>query len=619
MGTPNEEDDHINPQIMAYSAIGVMIFFKFFSTAAIYAKDGDEKRALMQFFDVLIFYEIYKAHKKITNQIEHRIIGDKKKIIDSTLSFKYVRQMEAVFESIPESILQLIYVMRTSNIINPIFIISISLSIISMTLSILNHDGIRMQDEKWEKYKKKFPPSRQFAQHAVIRFSEVSYRIGLLSLLWTVCRGDVFFIILILEFLWIIIRTITIVCKGISFDADTIILALSSLIIVPSEDMFASKAEFGFATGTGIFCLVCGGWIPLIPVFCSLKLAKDKHISFGHIIIPTLRIIVSFFELLFIIEWACDVFAPLIGEKHRFEFLFSPDHGLYIFIITCFLFFVYTQFPLFFPKLSLPLNVNVRSKWGYAYSNELGEMENMNVRSWRMKEDEFWNQSYRNNILAVPYVFAMANKNYEICDWLVKKKNVPDVELTPDIAQKILQKKWKWADVFVPMISFIESDCSSEEILFALQLCVEMINNEKSVEEFIYSMFGIKELKEKVLNPFTYDETIQIVSALELKKKDIRNQCHTVLSRRFFYSLKDFLHKRKRKPIGFLKKVIQKEITEEKFIVEITNIERFRNEKYIMFSFLDDNDRSEVIEALLFRKEEFRKSCSKILKPYKSL
>merc|ERR1712130_1088407 len=193
MGTPNEEDDHINPQIMAYSAIGVMIFFKFFSTAAIYAKDGDEKRALMQFFDVLIFYEIYKAHKKITNQIEHRIIADKKKTIDGTLSFKYVRQMEAVFESIPESMLQTVYVMRTSNIINPIFIISINLSIISMTLSILNHDAIRMQDEKWEKYKEKCLPSRQFMQHAIIRYSEVSYRIGLLSLLWTVCRGQVFF------------------------------------------------------------------------------------------------------------------------------------------------------------------------------------------------------------------------------------------------------------------------------------------------------------------------------------------------------------------------------------------------------------------------------------------
>jgi len=270
----------------------------------------------------------------------------------------------------------------------------------------------------------------------------------------------------------------------------------------------------------------------------------------------------------------------------------------------------------------LPLNVNVRSKWGYAFSNELGEMENIketfpytNKLGQKIRnKTEFWNESYDDNILAVPYVFAMANKNYEICDWLVVEKNVPYVPITPAIAQRILEQEWKWSDVCVPMTTFIKTESCPKKILSAIQLCVKMIRDEISVEEFINSIIDIGQLKGNMSNPFTDDDTIQIVSALKLKKKEIKMQCHMLLGCRFFKSLDSFMWKCKR-PIEFLKKITKDQISVGRFINEIRKIDKDN-----IFNFLDDNDRSQVIEGLVYRKVEFKKSCSEILslKPYNS-
>ena len=102
-----------------------------------------------------------------------RLKDDQNRAIESTLSFKYVRAMEAVMESVPEAVLQLIYVMRTSQI-EPIFVLSIVQSIISMTNSNINQDFTRMQEEKWKENKQRLPTSPKFMKHAVCRLSEIA-------------------------------------------------------------------------------------------------------------------------------------------------------------------------------------------------------------------------------------------------------------------------------------------------------------------------------------------------------------------------------------------------------------------------------------------------------------
>lgn len=80
-----------------------------------------------------------KATKQKYTEIEEAI--------ESTISFKYIRSMEAIFESSPQAILQLVYIMRTSqfeinqsSIKTIIVYMSIIQSILSMTNSIIKDD-----------------------------------------------------------------------------------------------------------------------------------------------------------------------------------------------------------------------------------------------------------------------------------------------------------------------------------------------------------------------------------------------------------------------------------------------------------------------------------------------
>merc|ERR1712228_263127 len=225
--------------------------------------------------------------------------------------------------------------------------------------------------------------------------------------------------------------------EQIPFDADTIILALNSFLIVPSEEMYTSfVGNDGMYTDMmPLMCLAlacCTGGLPmiLIGLFSILNSIKSEDADFEDmvrsILIPAMRFNISYFQILFVISWA------FFGDNGvRYEFLFSEDYGLYVFIAMCSFFVVYSSFPLLFPNFSLPLNVNVRSKWGYAYSNELGEMKKIKMPKFPYKnksgkeiknEQEFWNEPlmYGNKFTA-PYVFAQAKENLEIMEWLESK------------------------------------------------------------------------------------------------------------------------------------------------------------------------------------------------------
>ena len=115
-----------------------------------------------------------------------------------------------------------------------IFIISIVQSIVSMTNSILNNDYTQMQEDKWKRYKQRFPPTFEFFKHALSRFSEVIYRIGLLSLFWTVCGGLPFSIMLAFDVMTIIGKIAGLIyAEETTWSGDTLLLGMNSLIVIP--------------------------------------------------------------------------------------------------------------------------------------------------------------------------------------------------------------------------------------------------------------------------------------------------------------------------------------------------------------------------------------------------
>ena len=156
--------------------------------------------------------------------------GINNEAIESTMRFKYIRSLEALFESTPQSVLQLVYIMRTGKIdlINdPIIVISIFQSLLSMTNSMLASDNAYMAREKFKKHRKRFPPSVAFLKHFLVRWSEISYRVGLFSLFWTVVGGEWFSVLLGYELILPIFSNVFAFCDGIDIESESFFLSLN--------------------------------------------------------------------------------------------------------------------------------------------------------------------------------------------------------------------------------------------------------------------------------------------------------------------------------------------------------------------------------------------------------
>eukprot|EP01084_Bolivina_argentea_P063420 115798_1 len=256
-----------------------------------------------------------------------------------------------------------------------------------MANAIINHDYTRMQHPKFSKYKKRFPPTLDSVKHSLIRLAEVTYRIGLLSLVWTVCGGSIFSIVMLYELFLTVIRLIFMRDHGmLTLDADTILLNVNSLIVIPSEEFFAYNAMQwkwnDWLTCSGddsikiqqISCVMnmccCLGLSGALSAFSYIIRCKDKKVPF----IPTTRNGISLIEFLIVI------FYGIYGENgERQTFLLEFNHGLSIFIAAFVFYIVFTQYLVLFPNFRLPFGVNIRSKWGYAYGNELTELQKIKV------------------------------------------------------------------------------------------------------------------------------------------------------------------------------------------------------------------------------------------------
>eukprot|EP01084_Bolivina_argentea_P205747 351427_1 len=443
--------DNINSKIMAWCGITILLFHKFISVIAFWAKEANIIRCVLQFLDFLIFEEIYLSHKKIISQFKNQSNEDEETeeySVETTSTFKFVRNLEAIFESIPQSILQLVFIMRTSaklegsGTLLVISVLSIFQSIVSMTNSILKNDNTLMGQLKWKSYKQRLPPTIGFLKHAFCRLSEVIYRIGLLALFWTVCGGAAFGVLLGFEALLLLGYSMVQENKKDSsvfwsfwkeISVDEWCILVQAIIILPSELFYAERGRshrafrvevYGIKSCLSLMCIM------LSPFFCCYHLAvlmttlcKLRRNYYIHI---NLRIGAS------LIEWSVLIIWGLVAED-RFMFLFSPDHGLYVFIVSIACYFAYTQYLCFFPDFSLPCGVSARSKYGYAFYGELAELQRLKIPNTRL-EKEFWDEGCKEvyNYTAIynrsrsnkgpnAAMFALANNHLHVVEWLESK------------------------------------------------------------------------------------------------------------------------------------------------------------------------------------------------------
>eukprot|EP01083_Nonionella_stella_P059918 156752_1 len=459
---------NINSRFMAYNAIGVLIAYRIISSISIWIKYHDVRRSVLQLLDVLIFQEIYYCHLRIVDEINNKIkktqnsgnTPDDKFTVDATMCFKYVRNMEAIFESMPQSVLQLVYAMRTSTV-EIIYVLSVLQSIVSMTNSIINNDYTHMTLPAFKSYKKKFPPSFQFLQHFVVRTSEVIYRIGLLSLLWNVCEGLWFGVFVSYELVMLV--GLMAVNKFWTEQDDTYsnLAVFQTIIVMPSEFMFDDTRQ-GMEPLTEICCFgnhdfrLLRGVNNIFCCYWTGAILSTLWRPFG-VVAPSFRIGFSFMELLFVI-----LYAILYNEEERLPFLVSGDHGLYVFITTLICFSIYSQYQSFFPHISLPNDIDPLSRYGAAFNGELEELKKIGSSNWEDRKrgccglgdqdptgkskDEFWSKPDKNGVPCI--VYALSNEQFHVVEWLTREGSVLGASLVNDKdvhgARKIVgSKHWE--------------------------------------------------------------------------------------------------------------------------------------------------------------------------------
>ena len=403
---PDISNDNIDPRVMAISAIIVLVIHKLVSFIAFWAKEGSIVRCVLQVLDLLIFEEIYLTHKKILTEFKSRANKDQYDkpnggAIETTSSFKYVRTLEAIFESIPQSVLQLVFIIRTGwkseerGAVLVISILSIVQSIISMTNCILNNDNIYMTLPKWKKHKQRLPPTLPFIKHAICRLSEVIYRIGLCALFWVVCGGLPFSILIVVEFIYLVF----IVCifdfldgEGLS-SIDDYFLRVQMLIIMPSELVYAISDDASQCWQAGCtmlwwcgsnFCCaiaycVCGACCCCIGPATLLSSTCLANQFYMHM---SARIGLSMTEWIIIIIW------PILIEDSRFEFLYSFGYGLHVFILSIVCFIIYSQYLHLFPHFELPFGIPIKSMYGYAFTGELEELQRLKPNGYTINWDD---------------------------------------------------------------------------------------------------------------------------------------------------------------------------------------------------------------------------------------
>lgn len=89
--------DEINTFWYAAASVFFMLFYRIIS-GIMYKKTYGTRSGIAQFCDVMLFREVYEAHKSHLKK--------------PTVGLRWIRRMEAVFESTPQTLLQLVFLLK---------------------------------------------------------------------------------------------------------------------------------------------------------------------------------------------------------------------------------------------------------------------------------------------------------------------------------------------------------------------------------------------------------------------------------------------------------------------------------------------------------------------------
>eukprot|EP01084_Bolivina_argentea_P036877 68174_1 len=191
-----------------YVSVGIILFYRIVSSLQIYLFTKSIRQTIFQFLDIEIFHALIINYKKNVNT---------EKDGDACQPQKWISYMEATFESVPQSWIQLIYLISSGIFFNEFGVVQISFiwSVIVIVLRNSNEDKRSFENamtdrlkarlkenniikEKWQKV-----PSKWFVL-LPFRFCDIFCRIVILSIAYVLLKWYVFVPLNVIEIIVLI-------------------------------------------------------------------------------------------------------------------------------------------------------------------------------------------------------------------------------------------------------------------------------------------------------------------------------------------------------------------------------------------------------------------------------
>ena len=414
----NDDDRrHPNTFYFVIASLVAMLIYRMVSGYR-YAKRFNICGGLLQFLDIMLFFESYASWRSIKGQ--------------STLQLRWIRKMESVLESAPQAFIQLVYVLTLND--NPPVIVQLSLilSILSITSSVVRSDEWKV--EETTKANNKCPPNWRFITRAIFRLFEISTRLFVMALLSQIRILPGLIIVVFILGLQMIFYLIMYKDGFLGNDLGNIIEILIvhpnlSLRISDEELKVKTESTFGWIFRT----LLC--WTPIAGLLIFFKNDKDrskhKTPSLCNMCIHSNLVTVHFTHRCFesFIELVIFIVAFYFDNDYDMNQLFETNSFLgNMFIVAI------------FGTITTPFLYLITYRWFITGQDGL-EMNVFGFLHQAHHEDDitqFARFVYRvrssvnekNKFNRTPLMEAVLLKNYEICKFLCSLTDIINLSIT---------------------------------------------------------------------------------------------------------------------------------------------------------------------------------------------
>eukprot|EP01084_Bolivina_argentea_P066466 121146_1 len=189
---PNTNTDDIDAKLFFTISVFILTFHRIISSILLLKLTKSFTDFVLQLLELLMLKAIWINYK----------LGTKK----PTNPARYLQSLEATFESSPQILLSLAFIIQSSRKVNVLIILSLLNSFWSISSVVMSDDCLTIHtiwtDINLHKYCYIPCVHPCYILHKLARFMEITTRVGICMIIWLYMGGKTLLVILIIEFIW---------------------------------------------------------------------------------------------------------------------------------------------------------------------------------------------------------------------------------------------------------------------------------------------------------------------------------------------------------------------------------------------------------------------------------